>query len=283
MPGKIALYIAFFSALGAGILFLLPLFTKKQLNRSRAAFQLYYIHTVAVVAASAFLLYALLTHQFQYYYVYANTDLSLGTAYLFSAFWAGQEGSYLFWALCGAVAGLFLLKKEHNLRHLVMPVFMAGQAFLLLFLVLDSPFRLLDWIPADGTGLNPLLKDPWMVIHPPIVFIGYALLIIPFAYAVAALYARDYHQGFMPALPWAVCGWFFLGAGIFIGGVWAYRVLGWGGYWGWDPVENASLIPWLAGTALVHGCCCSHRNESFHGLTSSWPLPPIFWLSSPPS
>ncbi len=263
MPGQIALYIAFFSALGAGVLFWLTPLTKKKDNRSRAAIQLYYLHTAAVVAASAFLLYALLTHQFQYDYVYANTDLSLSPIYLFSAFWAGQEGSYLFWALCGAVAGLFLLKKEQNLRHLVMPVIMTGQAFLLLFLVLDSPFQLLDWIPADGAGLNPLLMDPWMVIHPPIVFVGYALLIIPFAYAVAALYVKDYHRGFMPALPWAVCGWLFLGAGIFIGGVWAYRVLGWGGYWGWDPVENASLIPWLAGTALVHGMLLQLQKRVF--------------------
>ncbi len=263
MIGNVALYIAFFTALGAGILFFLPLFGNEQINRSRAAVQLYYIHTVAVVAASAYLLYALLTHQFQYYYVYAHTDLNLGTEYLFSAFWAGQEGSYLFWALCGVLVGLFLLKREHKLRHLVMPVFMTGQAFLLLFLILDSPFYLLDWIPADGAGLNPLLLDPWMVIHPPIVFIGYALLIVPFAYAVAALYRKDYHESFMPALPWAVIGWLFLGAGIFIGGVWAYRVLGWGGYWGWDPVENASLVPWLTGTALVHGMLLQLKKRIF--------------------
>ncbi len=266
MIGNIAQYIAFFTALAAGILFLMPLFNKKSSDRN--AVYLYYTHTAAVLAASAYLLYALLTHQFQYYYVYAHTELSLQPIYLFSAFWAGQEGSYLFWVLCGAISGLFLLKMEQKIRHLVMPIFLAGQAFLMLFLLLGSPFELLPSVPVDGTGMNPLLVDPWMVIHPPIVFIGYALLIIPFAYAVAALYKKDYQTTFLKGLPWAVGGWLFLGAGIFIGGVWAYRVLGWGGYWGWDPVENASLVPWLTCTALVHGMILQRQKQIYTRFNS---------------
>ncbi|NIQ91817.1 MAG: cytochrome C biogenesis protein, partial [Deltaproteobacteria bacterium] len=105
----------------------------------------------------------------------------------------------------------------------------------------------------DGQGLNMLLQDPWMVIHPPVVFLGYAAFTIPFAYAIAALWRREYDTWIQPALPWTVFAFLSLGAGIIIGGYWSYKVLGWGGYWGWDPVENASLLPWLAGTALMHG------------------------------
>jgi cytochrome c-type biogenesis protein CcmF len=112
-------------------------------------------------------------------------------------------------------------------------------------------------------GLNPLLMDPWMVIHPPIVFVGYALLIFPFAYALASLWKKDFQQGFLRALPWTAAGWLFLGTGILIGGAWAYRVLGWGGYWGWDPVENASLVPWLTCTALVHGLIAQKQNKLY--------------------
>ena len=107
--------------------------------------------------------------------------------------------------------------------------------------------------PADGQGLNMLLQDPWMVIHPPVVFLGYAAFTIPFAYAIAALWRREYDNWIKPALPWTVFAFLSLGAGIIIGGFWSYKVLGWGGYWGWDPVENASLLPWLAGAALMHG------------------------------
>ncbi|MGD8508215.1 MAG: cytochrome c biogenesis protein CcsA, partial [Syntrophobacterales bacterium] len=125
--------------------------------------------------------------------------------------------------------------------------------FLTILLIKQSPFKLLDAVPPDGQGLNMLLQDPWMVIHPPVVFLGYAAFTIPFAYAVAALWRREYDAWTQPALPWTVFAFLSLGAGIIIGGFWSYKVLGWGGYWGWDPVENASLLPWLAGTALMHG------------------------------
>lgn len=110
--------------------------------------------------------------------------------------------------------------------------------------------------------MNPLLLDPWMVVHPPLTFIAYALLIIPYAYAVASLWEKDYQKGFLKTIPWALVGWFFLGAGgIIVGGAWAYRVLGWGGYWGWDPVENATLIPWLTGGALIHGLLIQKQKQ----------------------
>jgi len=123
---------------------------------------------------------------------------------------------------------------------------------LMVLLLRATPFRLLPVVPADGAGLNPLLQDPWMVIHPPIVFIGYALYAVPFAYAISALARDEYSEWARPALAWMVAAWLFLGAGIIIGAKWAYATLGWGGYWGWDPVENASLVPWLSGAALMH-------------------------------
>jgi cytochrome c-type biogenesis protein CcmF len=117
----------------------------------------------------------------------------------------------------------------------------------------QSPFALLKDVPIDGAGLNPLLQNPWMAIHPPILFVGYAGLAIPFAYAIAALWKRDYKDWADVAWPWTLFSWLFLGAGIAIGAFWAYETLGWGGYWGWDPVENSSLAPWLTATALAHG------------------------------
>jgi len=123
---------------------------------------------------------------------------------------------------------------------------------LMVLLLRATPFRLLPVVPVDGAGLNPLLQDPWMVIHPPIVFIGYALYAVPFVYAMSALARDEYSEWAKPALAWTVAAWLFLGAGIIIGAKWAYATLGWGGYWGWDPVENASLVPWLSGAALMH-------------------------------
>jgi cytochrome c-type biogenesis protein CcmF len=124
---------------------------------------------------------------------------------------------------------------------------------LLLILVRENPFVMLKQTPLDGQGLNPLLQDNWMVIHPPIMFIGYAATAIPFAFAMASLWRRKYDGWAARAFPWALGGFLVLGTAILMGGYWAYKTLGWGGYWGWDPVENASFIPWLFGTVLIHG------------------------------
>jgi cytochrome c-type biogenesis protein CcmF len=124
---------------------------------------------------------------------------------------------------------------------------------LLLILIRENPFKMLPQTPADGQGLNPLLQDDWMVIHPPIMFVGYAASAIPFAFAMASLWRRDYDNWAKRAFPWALGGFLVLGTAILMGGYWAYKTLGWGGFWGWDPVENASLIPWLFGTVLIHG------------------------------
>jgi cytochrome c-type biogenesis protein CcmF len=203
--------------------------------------------------ASIFLMLAILKHEFIYSYVanYSSRDLPL--QYLISSFWAGQEGSFLLWVLLGAWLGIFLMHLAGEMEPQVMFIYNLNNVFLTILLIKQSPFRMLAAAPADGQGLNMLLQDPWMVIHPPVVFLGYAAFTIPFAYAIAALWRRQYDNWIRPALPWTIFAFLSLGAGIIIGGFWSYKVLGWGGYWGWDPVENASLLPWVAGAALMHG------------------------------
>jgi cytochrome c-type biogenesis protein CcmF len=211
------------------------------------------VSTVAVAIAAVILLYALLTHQFQVAYVsqYSSLDLPLG--YLISAFWAGQQGTFLLWVLLTAIMGLVFMRKAGQFEHFGMIFLNIIQVSLLAILVKRSPFELLPQVPPNGSGLNPLLQNPWMVIHPPILFIGYASMAFPFVIALAALSRREYGSWIHKALPWVLFTAVMLGAGIVIGGFWAYEVLGWGGYWGWDPVENSSLIPWLTILALIHG------------------------------
>ncbi len=252
MIGSMGIYIAFAAVSAAAVFFLLFSALHPRPWALTVSRYVYAAHAVGVSAASIYLLYALLAHKFQYYYVFAYTERTLELKYLISAFWAGQEGTLLLWALIGALIGLVILRKGKELQAPVMTLICTGQFFLLLFLVVENPFRLLPQLPSDGVGLNPLLLDPWMAIHPPVIFIGYALFLVPYAFAAAALWKNNFEGWVDEALPWSLVGWLFLGAGIFIGGYWAYRVLGWGGYWSWDPVENASLVPWLTGAALVH-------------------------------
>lgn len=203
--------------------------------------------------ASLLLMHFILNHEFLYSYVARYSSRSLPLEYLVSSFWAGQEGSFLLWVLLGSWLGIIVIFKAREREPQVMLIYNLNAVFLVILLIKQSPFRMLPIAPPDGQGLNMLLQDPWMVIHPPVVFLGYAAFAIPFAYAISALWRKEYDGWIKPALPWTVFSFMSLGAGIMIGGYWSYKVLGWGGYWGWDPVENASLLPWLAGTALMHG------------------------------
>lgn len=224
--------------------------------------------------ASVLLLVLLLTHDFTNGYVYSYSDRALPLGFLISTFYAGQEGSFLFWALCSAIIAL-LLRSYTNRRGVepwVMAAFMGIQTMLLLLVAVKSPFKSI-WdtipglsptdIPADGRGLNPLLQNFWMVIHPPITFLGFAAMSVPFSLAVAGLWKKDFailpKQGF----PWVLFATSVLGLGIMLGAYWAYGVLGWGGYWGWDPVENSSLVPWLVGVALLHTMLAQLRTSKY--------------------
>jgi cytochrome c-type biogenesis protein CcmF len=235
---------------GAGAAFLVI-----QGNRSSLVWMrwLVYITLALALAASALLMALILAQRYDVSYVYQYTSQDLPLGYRISAFWAGQEGSFLLWLLLAAVFTVLQIRLARQFEPYVVFFLLLVQAGLSIFLLVDSPFRLSGQVVTDGFGLNPLLQNPWMVAHPPVLFIGYAGLAVPFAYALAALWRRDYDEWVRVALPWTLLSWCFLGAGIYLGAYWAYETLGWGGYWGWDLVENSSLIPWLTGTALLHG------------------------------
>ncbi|HUL44549.1 MAG TPA: cytochrome c biogenesis protein CcsA [Bacteroidota bacterium] len=252
--GQISIIVSFLSALGASYFFFLD---RKSSSPSTAqgnlAYRLFLLSVIADAIASVTLLVLLLTHQFQYAYVAHYSSNTLPVAYLLSAFWAGQEGTFLLWSLYVAVMGLIFYRMTRPRDALAMACVSAFFAFLLLLLIAKSPFEISQTVPRDGEGLNPLLQNFWMVIHPPILFLGYAAAVLPFALALSALWRKNNEAWDFSGFAWTLFSAGALGAGIIIGGFWAYEVLGWGGYWGWDPVENSSLVPWLTLLALVHG------------------------------
>ncbi len=238
-----------------------------------------------VLLACGLLSFLFFTHKFQYAYVYQHSSVDLESYFLLSGFWAGQEGSFLLWILMNSVVGFALIRWT---REYEAPV-MAGVSFCQVFLLSmvlglqlgpveigASPFLLLaekfpeapifqanaGFVPADGPGLNDLLQNYWMVIHPPTLFVGFALMIVPFAYAVAALWKKKYTQWVRPAMPWAMLATTILGIGIAMGGYWAYVTLSFGGYWAWDPVENSSLVPWIIAIAGLHAMLIQKKSGS---------------------
>jgi cytochrome c-type biogenesis protein CcmF len=246
-------WIAFFAALVAGLAFLAA--TVGREHAWRVGVRAFQFQWVALVASTAFLWYILFTHQFQYQYAASYSSRSMPNHYVYAAFWGGQEGTFLLWALITCTLGLVLVRVKHPLVtpamfFLNLPLVMLG-----LVTVMRGPFLTFPpgQVPADGQGLNPLLQDPWMTIHPPVLFTGFSSLVVPFAIGMAAMVRRDYDGWVKLVLPWAVFSTAILATGFIMGGVWAYKVLGWGGYWGWDPVENGSFIPWLSNVALLHG------------------------------
>ena len=237
---------------------------------------LWAVMTVCLFSAWLLLIVLIATHQFQYNYVWAHSSRDLPFHFLFSASWEGQEGSFLLWIIMNCLMGLALIRwASPTYKAPVMTVVAFCQVFLLTMIVGirlgpfeigAAPFATLaeanadapifqsnpNFIPADGTGLNDLLQNYWMVIHPPMLFVGFTTMIAPFAFAVAALWKRRYTQWVRPALPWTLVSVMCLGVGIAMGGYWAYETLNFGGYWAWDPVENSSFVPWLVGVAAVH-------------------------------
>jgi len=219
----------------------------------------YRVFAAFTAVISGMLLYFILTHNFQIEYVndYSSTDLSFFL--LLSTFWAGQVGTFLLWLLFVAIVGFAIYKQRDEITPTVMFYYLLGAMFLMVLLSVRSPFRLLPIVPVEGRGLNPLLQNFWMIIHPPVVFLGFALMAVPFAYSMAALTKNSYEGWASRVFPWVLMSSAILGLGIFLGGYWAYETLGWGGYWAWDPVENASLIPWLTNLALLHGLLVERR------------------------
>jgi cytochrome c-type biogenesis protein CcmF len=225
-----------------------------------------------LLVASISLWKGLIAHDFNIEYVAAYTSRNLPSYYIFSAFWAGQKGSLLFWAVVlsvfGAVAQLLTPRRYAHLMPYVAGVTTAVVTFFVSVMIFAAnPFERLDFIPADGRGLNPQLQNVGMVIHPPMLYLGYISITIPFAFAVAALLSRRLDTGWIHAIrKWTLVSWLFLSIGITLGMWWAYVELGWGGYWAWDPVENASFLPWLTMTAFLHSVMIQEKR----GMLKRW-------------
>lgn len=225
-----------------------------------------------LTVASASLLVALLRHDFSIAYVASYTSRDLPTVYTVSAFYGGQAGSLLFWAFLLSVfaaAAQWLTPRRYQY---LMPYVAGVTSFVTFFFVIvtaiaANPFERLPFTPADGNGLNPQLQNPGMVMHPPMLYLGYISITIPFAFAVAALVSRRLDTGWLHAIRrWTLLSWTFLSIGITLGMWWAYVELGWGGYWAWDPVENASFLPWLTMTAFLHSVMIQEKR----GMLKRW-------------
>lgn len=247
---------------------------------------LFGLHLIAVIVVAASLFVIIYNHYFEYHYAFTHSSLQLPTMFMISCYWEGQEGSFLLWIFWQAILGLLLMIKNPKWESPVMTVFALVQTFLtsmILGVIIpwidlkigSSPFLLLreaqpdlpvwsmqpNFIPKDGRGLNPLLQNYWMVIHPPTLFLGFALTLVPFAYLIAGLWKKKLTEWVLPALPWALFAAGVLGIGIMMGAYWAYETLNFGGYWNWDPVENASFVPWLVLLGAIH-TMIAHKTSS---------------------
>jgi cytochrome c-type biogenesis protein CcmF len=233
-----------------------------------------YAVLACLVVASLALWKGLVSHDFNIEYVAAYTSRNLPPYYVFSAFWAGQKGSLLFWAVVlsifASLAQLLTPRRYADLMPYVAAVTSAVAAFFISVMLFGSnPFERLAFTPADGRGLNPQLQNVGMVIHPPMLYLGYISITIPFAFAIAALLSRRLDTGWIHAIrKWTLVSWLFLSIGITLGMWWAYVELGWGGYWAWDPVENASFLPWLTMTAFLHSVMIQEKR----GMLKRWNL-----------
>jgi len=241
-------------------------------NLARGAF---ITEVVSVLAIFAILFYIISNHFFEYKYAWQHSSRTLEMKYLLSCFWEGQEGSFLLWSIWHCVLGLILIRKGRQWEAPVMTVVsfaqvclatmiagiyffnwrMGSNPFALLRNEMDAPiFSQPNYLSLikDGNDLNPLLQNYWMVIHPPVLFLGFASTIVPFAFAIAGLWTKKFGEWTKAALPWALFSAAVLGTGVMMGGRWAYESLSFGGYWAWDPVENASLVPWLTLIGGIH-------------------------------
>src|SRR5438067_3163043 len=231
-----------------------------------------------VLLAAVVLVIAAFQDDFSIAYIFHHSNRDLPAPYKFATLWSGQEGSLLFWSLLLSAYGLVLRlrhKTDSRLFAHASVIIAAVQVFFLLLLNFAAhPFAIMQGsLPEDGNGLNPLLQYPEMVIHPPMLYLGYVGFTVPFAFALGALIMRYPGEKWIHITRrWTMVTWGFLTCGVFLGAHWAYSVLGWGGYWGWDPVENASFMPWLTGTAFLHSVMMQEKR----GMLKTWNVWLIF-------
>jgi cytochrome c-type biogenesis protein CcmF len=289
LPGKIGYFfilLSLLTSIAATFSYFKATQSKNDLDKGywkKLARTFFIVEAVSVFAIVGILLFLLSNHYFEYRYVWQHSSKALEPKYLLSCLWEGQEGSFLLWAMWHCVIGLLFIWREKEWEAPVMAVISFAQ-FCIATMIIginvfgvrigSNPFVLLrnsglindpgffdvngmirqDYLNlvTDGKGLNELLQNYWMVIHPPVLFLGFASVIIPFAFAIGGLWTKKYKEWTKPALPWALFSAGVLGLGIMMGAKWAYESLNFGGYWAWDPVENASLMPWLVLVAGVH-------------------------------
>lgn len=282
LPGQIGQFfvvLSFVASLLSFVAYLMASQSKlivNELSWKKIATVSFYTHIISVFSVFSILFYIIFNHYFEYFYAWSHSSKALPFKYLLSCFWEGQEGSFLLWTIWNCLLSVFILHQKSKWVAPVMTIIAFSQVFLASTLlgihwgdlkIGTTPFMLLrDQMAGapifqqanylsliqDGNGLNPLLQNYWMVIHPPILFLGFASTLIPFAYSVAALWKRNYDELIRPLLQWAVFSCMILITGIMMGGAWAYESLNFGGYWAWDPVENASLVPWIVMLAGLH-------------------------------
>jgi cytochrome c-type biogenesis protein CcmF len=291
--GHATVILAFLTSLLATYAYVLG--SKKDASEfwKKLAPKIFIVHGIFVLGVVATLFSIILNKYFEYHYAWDNTSLSLPVSYAISTFWQNQEGSFLLWMFWNVLVGFVLIlwfrnkgKAFQTYELPMMAIFSAVQAFLtsmIIGAVLFADFKLgstpfltlkesmpfnpiwssnPDFIPKDGNGLNPLLQNYWMVIHPPTTFLGFSMTTVPFAFAMAALWKRDYKGWVKVAQPWTLAAAILLGIGIMMGAIWAYETLNFGGYWNWDPVENAVYVPWLVMVGALHTMMISNKSSS---------------------
>ncbi len=243
--GEISIQFALISSLISTFSFAHGSF-KKDLRLLKIGEKALHFTTILLLSSLTILIYYFLSDNFSFSYVYFNSDIHLPIYYKISAVWASKEGSLLLWAFCTSfLASIFVNVEKMDLNLAKSLIIVCSFIFSLISIVLftSNPFTRLAYTHPNGLGLNPLLRTPEMIFHPPAIFLGYAAVTFPFA---TALVSKDFKRN------WILLSWFFLTIGIFLGAWWAYKTLGWGGFWAWDPVENASLLPWITLTAALH-------------------------------
>jgi len=285
--GNFFIVVAFVAALLSAVAYY---FTFKNPEEQRSwkalARTAFFIHGFSIAGIFAVLYYLIYNHRFEYHYVWEHSSTILPVKYIFACFWEGQEGSFLLWAFWHMMLSLIIIRKGGEWEAPVMSVISMVQVFLASMLlgvyifgikIGSNPFVLLREHPdmanfpftkmpdylqrlQDGRGLNPLLQNYWMVIHPPTLFLGFASTVVPFAYAMAGLLTGKVKDWIKPALPFTFFGVMILGTGILMGAAWAYEALSFGGFWAWDPVENASLVPWLTLVGAAHVMLINKKN-----------------------
>ena len=275
--GNLLIMLAFAASLLSGFSYLFAL-RSGDISWKKIARSAFAVHTLSILGIFGLIFYLVISHMFEYHYVFEHSNTAMPLKYIFACFWEGQEGSFLLWMFWHTVLAWILIFTAGEWENGVLFIVSLVQVFLTSMIlgvvvfgykVGTNPFILLrdhpdfanlpfikmpDYLKRihDGRGLNPLLQNYWMTIHPPTLFLGFAATVVPFAFAMAGLLRKKYSEWVKPALPWTFFGIMILGTGILMGAAWAYESLSFGGFWAWDPVENASLVPWMTLVGLGH-------------------------------